>query len=307
MAPVVELAGLSKHYGRTRAVDNVSLSIAPGEVFGLLGPNGSGKSTILKMLLGLLMPSAGRVAVAGFNLLSDGAAARARIGYVPEDATLYPQMRVSEFLTCMAACKGVPKSARPSALESVVAALRLEQVARLAIGKLSRGFRQRVAIAQALLNQPPLLVLDEPTNGLDPHQIIEIRELIQHLAPRHTVLVTSHILSEIERVATRVGILLSGRLLADTDIASTPRVRVRLRAPATLDVGDLLARVTGVVAVQEAPTIEEDAEYLVTLAAWHDAPAVCTALCARGCAVFEFARAAGDLEARFLALTQQAA
>lgn len=188
-------------------------------MFGLLGPNGSGKSTILRMLVGVMRPDAGHASIAGFDVIADGRAARARIGYVPEDIPLYGHNRVDEFLAMMAALKGLDTRVRRAAIDSVVERIALGDVRRTVIRQLSRGFRQRVAIAQALLGSPPVLVLDEPTNGLDPRQIIECRELVASLAGAHAVLITSHILSEIEKVADRVAILLDGRLLALENMA----------------------------------------------------------------------------------------
>ena len=212
-SPIVVASGLSKRFGRRLAVDDVSFSLMAGEVFGLLGPNGSGKSTILRMLVGYLRPNTGYVTVAGYDVIADGLAARAHFGYVPEDVPLYDAMRVDEFLSMMAGLKGLAAECIGTVLERVCAELSLDDVRKVMIGQLSRGYRQRVSIAQALLGDPPLLILDEPTNGLDPRQIIECRNLILKLAGDHTVLVTSHILSEIEKVADRAAILREGRLL----------------------------------------------------------------------------------------------
>ena len=223
-------AGLSKRFGRRIAVENVSFAINSGEVLGLLGPNGSGKSTILRMLVGLLRPSAGTATVAGYDVIVDGSAARAQLGYVPEDVPLYDAMRVEEFLSMMAGLKGVPADRIGGALRRGCSELGLDAVRRQTIGHLSRGYRQRVGIAQALLNDPPLLILDEPTNGLDPRQIIECRELILALAGDHAVLVTSHILSEIEKVANRAAILLDGRLLAIDDLKNVGAKTVDLES-----------------------------------------------------------------------------
>lgn len=228
--PVVVAEGLTKYFGRRCAVDNVSFSLAPGEVLGLLGPNGSGKSTILRMLVGFLRPSDGCARIAGHDVIADGAAARAQIGYVPENAPLYEVMRAEEFLRMMAALKGIVGRRVRCAVDRVCDALSLDDVRRLTIGQLSRGYRQRLAIAQALLNEPPLLILDEPTNGLDPRQIIEWRELMVSLSGRHAILVTSHILSEIEKVADRAAILLDGRLLAIEDLRSDQRANFDLEA-----------------------------------------------------------------------------
>lgn len=225
---VVVAAGLGKCYGRREVVKDVSFSVGPGQVFGLLGPNGSGKSTILRMLVGVLRPDTGHATIAGLDVMTDGPAARAQVGYVPEDIPLYGHSRVDEFLTMMAALKGIDRSHRRHAIDAVIERLSLNAVRRTVIRQLSRGFRQRVAIAQALLGAPPVLVFDEPTNGLDPRQIIECRELVAGLAGTHAVLITSHILSEIEKVADRVAILLDGRLLALEELALPGGARLDL-------------------------------------------------------------------------------
>jgi ABC-2 type transport system ATP-binding protein len=205
---------LSKRYGARLAVDDVSLGVGHREVVGLLGPNGSGKTTILRVLTGYLRPSVGAAQVGGFDLSRQGEGARERIGYLPEDAPLYPHMRVNEFLAFMGGLHGLEGQTLRQRMDRVFERLSLEDVRSMIIGRLSRGYRQRVAIAQAILHEPELLVLDEPTNGLDPRQIIEFRGLIRGLAAHCGVIVTSHILSEIERVADRVAILLDGRLVA---------------------------------------------------------------------------------------------
>src|SRR6266404_9352259 len=212
MPPVIVADQLTKWYGPRLAVDRVSLEVDAGEIMGLLGPNGSGKTTILRILAGYLRPSAGTARIAGLDVVHDSLAARARVGYVPEDVPLYDWMRIREFLVFMARLKGLSRRAAAGAVDGTIERLALGDVQCLLIGKLSRGYRQRVAIAQALLGNPDILILDEPTNGLD-RQIIEMRAHIRALAGERTVVVTSHILSEIERVADRVAILLGGRLL----------------------------------------------------------------------------------------------
>jgi ABC-2 type transport system ATP-binding protein len=219
--PVVRVEHLTKYYGSRRAVSDVSFDMGPGEVMGLLGPNGSGKSTILRILTGYLQPSSGRAQVCGFDVVAQSLQARQCVGYVPEDVPLYAQMRVHEFLTFMGRLRGLEGAACARATEEVIERLSFGHYRQQLIGKLSRGYRQRVAIAQALLGRPRLLVLDEPTNGLDPRQIIEVRELIRALANDMAILVTSHILVEIERVAQRVAILLDGRLLGVRALADS--------------------------------------------------------------------------------------
>jgi ABC-2 type transport system ATP-binding protein len=211
--PAIVAEGVSKRFGTFTAINCLDLNVRRGEVFCLFGPNGSGKTTFLRMLAGYISPSAGRIAVAGHDVVKDGLAARAKIGYVPEAVPLYGHMRVNEFLCFMAELRGVAAGAVEAAVARVVQRLALGEVVRKPIRILSRGYRQRTALAQALVHDPDVVVLDEPTNGLDPRQIIEMRGLIRSLAGRHTVLMSSHILSEIERTADRAGLLIGGRLL----------------------------------------------------------------------------------------------
>jgi len=204
------------------AVDALTLQIVPGEVFCLLGPNGSGKTTFLRMLTGYLSPSSGRIAVAGHDTVSEPMQARRRLGYLPEAVPLYRHMRVGEFLAFMARLRHVPPAEIGAAIERVASQLTLSDVLDKPIATLSRGYRQRVAFAQALVHDPEILVLDEPTNGLDPRQIIEIRSLLSDLAGRHTILMSSHILGEVEKTADRVAVLAGGRLLGVRAVAETP-------------------------------------------------------------------------------------
>jgi ABC-2 type transport system ATP-binding protein len=213
---------LSKRYGSTVALASLDLEIERGEVFGLLGPNGSGKTTFIRLLSGYLLPTAGRLEICGCDAVGQSLEARRRIGYVPEAAPVYGYMRVQEFLAFMAQLRGLGEKAVRDAVDRVIAALALEPVADKPARTLSRGFRQRTAIAQALVHDPELLILDEPVNGLDPRQIIEIRSLIRGLAGRHTVLMSSHVLGEVARTADRVGILLDGRLRGVRAMADTP-------------------------------------------------------------------------------------
>jgi ABC-2 type transport system ATP-binding protein len=210
--PAIVARGVTKRYGPLVAVADVSLEIERGEVFCLLGPNGSGKTTFIRMLAGYIAPSAGALQLAGHDVVRDSLAARARIGYVPESVPVYGHMRVHEFLAFMGRLRGLGGTL-PAAIERVADLLKLGDVLQKPARALSRGYRQRVAIAQALLHGPEIVILDEPTNGLDPRQIIEVRGLIRSLAGRHTVIMSSHILSEVEKTADRVAILLGGRLL----------------------------------------------------------------------------------------------
>ena len=242
---VVALDGLTKRYGAFLAVDQVSFELGKGEILGLLGPNGSGKTTILRMLTGYLRPSAGTAQVAGFDIVRDGRAARGRVGYVPEDAPLYRHMRVNEFLSFMGRLRGLEQEKLRERLAVARERFALQDMGDAIVGRLSRGYRQRVSLAQAVLHEPDLLVLDEPTNGLDPRQIIEFRELIRRAAEQCAILITSHILGEMERIADRVAILLQGRLLAVKDLDTAKAFCVRARNEIAPRVGALLELMAG--------------------------------------------------------------
>jgi ABC-2 type transport system ATP-binding protein len=306
MPPVIATDRLTKWYGPRLAVDGVCLEVEAGEVMGLLGPNGSGKTTVLRILTGYLRPSAGTARVAGLDVVRDAALARSRVGYVPEDAPLYDSMRVREFLDFMAGVKGLARRGRAGAVEVAIERLALGDVRQMLVGKLSRGYRQRVAIAQALLGNPDLLILDEPTNGLDPRQIMEMRDHIRALAGERTILVTSHILSEIERLADRVAILLAGRLLGVHALhARGPGQRFRLRVRGRAEaVRDCLARVAGVRQVSLDGGAAGD---VVACAVDAEGPAVAEALAAAvvagGFGLLDLGPAPVDLEGLFLDLT----
>jgi ABC-2 type transport system ATP-binding protein len=213
---------VSKRYGSTVALASLDLEINRGEVFGLLGPNGSGKTTFIRLLAGYLLPTAGQLEICGCDAVAQSLQARRLIGYVPEAAPVYGYMRVREFLTFMAQLRGMTGRAVADAVDRVIAALALQSVADRPTRALSRGFRQRTAIAQALVHDPELLILDEPANGLDPRQIIEVRDLIRSLAGHHTVLMSSHVLGEVAKTADRVGVLLDGQLRGVRAMADTP-------------------------------------------------------------------------------------
>jgi ABC-2 type transport system ATP-binding protein len=274
---------------------------------GLLGPNGSGKTTILRLLTGYLRPSSGTARVAGFDVMREGLEARRHVGYVPEEVPLYTHMRVDEFLTCMGHLKGLTGNPLREGIATVCERLGLSSVRRLAIGMLSRGYRQRVAIAQALLNNPPLLILDEPTNGLDPRQMIEMRALIRTLATTQTILLTSHILGEIEKVSHRVAILRDGHLLAVHALggsAEVRRLRLTVRGLPQANVQACLHAVPGV----EEVTVEgvahgEVAGYLVRVHGLHIAESLTAALVTHGFGVLEVREDRVDLETVFLQLT----
>ena len=301
MTSVIVANNLTRCYGARLAVDHVSFDVRPNEVMGLLGPNGSGKSTILRILTGYLRPTSGTAQVAGYDVVSHGLEARAQLGYVPEDVPLYTHMRVNEFLEFMGRVRGLDETSLPGAVDNVIDRLSLQRVRRLLISKLSRGYRQRVAIAQALLGKPKLLVLDEPTNGLDPRQIIEVRELIRALASELSILVTSHILAEIERVAHRVAILLDGKLLTVHTLSGQHCVRVRARNTSQAAMQSALQRLPGVVVAEVIP-----AQGVYVLDGVSAPADVVRALVEARIEVDEVAAASSGLEHLFLRLTEGA-
>ena len=311
MSPVVLAQHVTKWYGPRRAVTDVSFAIEQGEIVGLLGPNGSGKSTIFRMLTGYLVPTSGNIEVAGHDVVADSLAVRRTLSYVPEDAPLYDHMTVAEFLRFMANIKGLRSAAAKSAVDAAAERLDLTPVMTLLTGKLSRGFRQRVSIAQALLGDPKVLVLDEPTSGLDPHQVIAVRDLIRSLAGRHTVVLASHILPEIEKIASRVMILLDGALLTNDAMKDTEgRLLLRVSAAASEEaVRGAVTAVAGVHGIAVNPDSGAgpghyliDAERRPSVAA-----DIVVALVAAGIAVSEVTERRPDLEYVFLELTRQPA
>ena len=211
---MIEVSHLTKQYGNHLAVDDVSFTVADGQICGLLGPNGAGKSTIMNILTGYLSATSGQVTVAGHPLPEEADAAKACVGYLPEQPPLYPEMTVQEYLTFAAELKGVKKAERKEQVCRAARRTGLEAVLPRLIRSLSKGYKQRVGIAQALLGSPRLIILDEPTVGLDPAQVIEIRKLIRELGRAHTVILSSHILSEVQAVCQQILILSKGHLAA---------------------------------------------------------------------------------------------
>jgi len=249
---MISTKNLGKRYGDVIAAEGVTLDIGKGEVVGLLGQNGAGKTTIMKMITGFLEPSSGSVSVDGLDVLERRIEVQRRIGYLPENAPLYPELLVQDYLLWMAALRGLPEEARPSAVREAARATGLQGHMLRPIGQLSKGYRQRVGIAQAILHKPPVLIFDEPTNGLDPLQIEAIRQLIRELGRESTVLLSTHILQEVEAVCDRVLVLIDGRLVADGPIASLLQSRVALLSVqrGAAGVAETLRRVTGVVDVE---------------------------------------------------------
>ena len=237
---MVEVSHLSKNYGSHPAIRDLTFSVADGQVYGLLGPNGAGKSTIMNILTGYLAPTGGEVKVAGFSLPEQAQQAKACVGYLPEQPPLYPEMTVQEYLDFAAELKGVKKAQRREQVQQAARRTGLDQVMPRLIRSLSKGYRQRVGIAQALLGSPQLIILDEPTVGLDPAQVIGIRKLIRELGKTHTVILSSHILSEVQAVCSRVLILSKGALVAEGTPEQlseklSPGIRLRVTALGSSD------------------------------------------------------------------------
>ncbi len=216
---MIEIVDLTKSYGPIEALRGVSFSVASGQVVGLLGPNGAGKSTAMKILTGYLQPDSGTVKVDGLDVLTHTREVQARIGYLPENAPLYPELTIQSYLRMMADLREIPREEQTARLSEAIYATGLVEYLTRPIRQLSKGFRQRVGLAQAILHRPKLLVLDEPTIGLDPTQIVEIRHLIHRLARHTTILFSSHILSEVEAVCDRVIIIMNGEVKADAHLA----------------------------------------------------------------------------------------
>ena len=217
---MIEVQHLTKRYGDLTAVSDASFSVSSGQILGFLGPNGSGKTTTMRIITGFLPATSGTVKVAGFDIFDDSFEARKRIGYLPETPPLYNDMTVTAYLRFVARIKGMSRAEIPSALDRALTRCGLTQVAHRVAGHLSRGYRQRVGLAQALIHNPTVLVLDEPTIGLDPQQIIEIRSLIKELAGSHTVILSTHILPEVAQVCEKVVIISAGRVVMEDLLAN---------------------------------------------------------------------------------------
>jgi ABC-2 type transport system ATP-binding protein len=212
---MIEVESLTKDYGYTRAVDKVSFSVRRGEVLGFLGPNGAGKSTTMKILTCFLAPTAGRAVVAGHDVFDDSLEVRKRVGYLPEDTPIYRDMTVVEFLQFAAEMRGMDRDKAAGRIKEIGTRCGLSDVAGKLVGELSKGFRQRVGLAQAILHDPDIVILDEPTSGLDPNQIVEIRSLIKEIGQEKTVILSTHILPEVQATCSRVVIISGGKLVAD--------------------------------------------------------------------------------------------
>jgi ABC-2 type transport system ATP-binding protein len=304
---MIEVQSLTKHYGPVTAIRDVSFAVAPGEIVGFLGPNGAGKSTTMRILACFMPASTGTAKVAGFDVFRDSMAVRQRIGYLPENVPLYSEMRVASYLDFVAEIKGVGRTLRRSRVADVMERCRIDDVQNRLIGKLSKGYRQRVGLAQAIVNDPAVLILDEPTIGLDPQQITEIRALIKSLAGDHTVILSTHILPEVSMVCSGVIIINRGSIVAQgpidrlvEDFFPTARVHVQVEGPPGA-VREGLGTIPGVVGVHEDASADGLASYVVESARGRDVRGEIFQLAAqRGWQLRELRRAGMTLEEVFI-------
>ncbi len=299
---MIEASGLTMVYGPVVAAQDVSFIVRPGEIMGLLGPNGAGKTTVLKILATQIVPTAGRAKIAGVDVLEDPLKARENLGFLPENAPLYDQMEVREYLSFVAEAR-LPKEEQAERLAWVKEKCGLENVWFTPIGELSKGYRQRVGLAQALIHDPPCLILDEPTTGLDPLQIIEIRNLIKELSKEKAIIFSTHILQEVEALADWVSIINEGRLVAQGKLSELakeafPETRLLLRTDKPLE--EALARISG---LKLERLSDPQGGYLYRLSfSGAKEPEITKVICESGAHILSLERESEDLEQIFLSL-----
>ena len=269
---MIRANALTKRFGSFTAISDVSFEVAPGEIVGFLGPNGAGKSTTMRILAGVFPPTSGQAVVAGFDVTEQPLRARSQVGYFPERVALYLDMTVREYLDYVAQVKGLEAGSRARSIDEALESAGVAHVAHRLIGALSKGYRQRVGIAQALLGRPPVLILDEPTAGLDPEQVAEVRNLICDLRGHCTVILSTHILPEVEATCDRVIIINKGKVLAvDTPLNLNHRIRqnaqiyIEVQAPAAVAAARL-RQIAGVIAVDVSPHSTDTAAFLTVTA-----------------------------------------
>ena len=309
---MIEVQNVTKYYGNVRALNNVSFDVKKGEIVGLLGPNGSGKTTLMRILTGFFPPTEGTVRVAGLDVETDSLEARRRLGYLPENVVLYPDMTVRAFLNFCVRVKGDAVAQRRGQVDRVLHECSLEHMAHRHIGTLSKGYRQRVGLAQALLCEPEVLILDEPTVGLDPNQVIEMRDLISSMAGKTTILLSSHILHEVGLTCQRVVIIDKGNIIAeDTATGLSERIQGATRALVRIDgpraeVLTTLRALPGVKDVIEPENTQSEQEghsFVVTSPDRTIARDVAQAVVSRGWALYELTPVTLGLEELFVRLT----
>ncbi|MBD2245349.1 ABC transporter ATP-binding protein [Nostoc sp. FACHB-888] len=315
---MIEVEHLSKIYGSTPAITDVTFSVEPGEILGLLGPNGAGKTTTMRILAGYLPATNGNARIAGYDVHENSLAVRQRIGYLPETPPLYPDMTVEGFLHFVARIKGVSAGDRPNKVTAAIERCNLEDKRRVIIRKLSKGYRQRVGIAQAIVHDPPAIILDEPTVGLDPRQIIEVRNLIKSLAGTHTIILSTHILPEVSMTCSRVAIINRGKVVATntpenlmTQLTGGSGYELEIEGEAAL-AKQVLQNVAGVSLIESIPTTgghqpQENRAYLRVISQPGKEPGkdIVATLVRAGFGLHELKRVNATLEDVFLQLTTE--
>jgi ABC-2 type transport system ATP-binding protein len=309
---VIEVQHLTKRYGRVTAVDDISFRVERGEILGFLGPNGAGKTTTMRILTGYMPATEGKAIVAGFDVFDQPLEAKRRTGYLPETPPLYPDMSVGEYLDFVAKVKGVPSNERRERIGYVMERTRITDMASRLTGKLSKGYKQRVGLAQALIHNPDVLILDEPTAGLDPKQIIETRQLIKELAGDHTIILSTHILPEVSQTCQRVVIINKGRVVA---VDTPDNLTARLRGSETMyvqidalgaDATGALGRIPGVTRVAEADRRDGVVGYEIASEQGRDIRRdLARAVVANGWGLLELRPMRMSLEEVFLSLTTE--
>jgi ABC-2 type transport system ATP-binding protein len=305
---MIEVTNLTRYYGNLAAIRDVSFTVNQGEILGFLGPNAAGKTTTMRILTGFLPANSGTARIAGFDIAVQSLEVRKRIGYLPENAPLYPEMPVESYLRFHAKIKGISKKERADRIESVLTSCNIFNVRNKLIGKLSKGYRQRVGLAQAIIHNPPVLILDEPTIGLDPIAIRETRDLIKSLAGKHTVILSTHILPEVSMTCSRVVIINKGQVVAEdtpenltAQLHGNQRLFIEVRDETT-ELEALLQRIHGVTAI----TKEADRQYIVESELTSDVrEEVASVIVNRGFGLLELRPMRMTLEDVFLQLTTQ--
>jgi len=309
MQPMIRVENLTKRYAGVAALNGVSFEVKRGEIVGFLGPNGAGKSTTMRILTGFIPATSGRAEIGGQEVFENSLEVRRHVGYMPENNPLYGDMRVSEYLKYRAKLKAVPRADRKERLDDVLEMCGLQDVRKRVIGQLSKGYRQRVGLADALIGDPDLLILDEPTIGLDPVQIRQVRQLIKDLGKRHTILISTHILPEVEMTCTRVIIIHRGKVLASDELTQTLRagrlIRAEVRGPLA-DVRSVLPGVPGVGSV----TVEDGGNGLVQVSVEPKEGAdpreeIFQAVVSKGWALRELSQSRSSLEESFVRIIGQ--
>ncbi|BAY12079.1 ABC transporter ATP-binding protein [Calothrix sp. NIES-2098] len=316
---MIEVEHLSKIYGSTPAISDVTFSVEPGEILGFLGPNGAGKTTTMRILAGYLPATKGTAKIAGFDVHDNSLAVRQRIGYLPETPPLYPEMTVEGFLHFVARIKGVPAGDRNNKVQAAIGRCNLDDKRKVIIRKLSKGYRQRVGIAQAIVHDPPAIILDEPTVGLDPRQIIEVRNLIKSLAGTHTIILSTHILPEVSMTCSRVAIINRGKVVATntpenlmTQLTGGSGYEIEIEGEAAL-AKQVLQNISGVSLVESIPAVgshhppQANRSYLRVISQPGTEPGkdIVTTVVRAGFALHEMRRVSATLEDVFLQLTTE--